>query len=282
MNAVSKISDFDKNIIGVSDLSEEWYYGYLGDVADYVVNEFVHLAKVDTEVNVNDGAKLTAANDVVLDATSNIDVDGEAILGTLPNFNFSFTNLGSNTSATVKKGASISANNLSVNATTDLKLDTTAKTTNLDDIATEKNIGSYALGVTITNLTNNAIIENGANLSIGNNIDVVAKTSSYHADIVKNGLIPVVDKNHGPVGAAMSFIFSDVENKAQMNADATISGKLNVEADYTGNIVSTVAAYSGTGTKSSMGTAEDGFLDGLLTRFSSVDKIKDVVVRGNA
>ncbi len=282
MNAVSKISDFDKNIIGVSDLAEEDYYGYLGDIADYVVNEFVHLAKVDTEVNINDGAKLTADNNVVLDATSNIDVDGEAILGTLPNFNFSLTNLGSNTSATVKKGASITAKNLSVNATTDLKLDTTAKTTNLDDIATEKNIGSYALGVTITNLVNKAIIENGAKLDIKDNIDVVAKTSSYHADVVKNGLIPVVDKNHGPIGAAMSFIFSNVENKAQMNANASINGKLNVEADYTGNIVSTVAAYSGTGTKSSFGTAEDGFLDGIFTRFSSVDNIKNVITRGNA
>ena len=273
--AVSKIEDYDRNIIGVTDLSKQQYYGYLGDVVNFVTDKFVHLASADTSINVEDGASINAANDVSLSALSDMDLKSGLLDSTLIDMNFNFSSIASKTNAIVKKGSSITAKNLKVDATTDLDLDTSTKSTNLVDSKIGKDIGSYAVSVTTTDLQNGALIEQGANLSVGNDIEVNAKTTSNHKDITKNGLIPVVDKNRGDVGAGASIIITNVDNQAVMNADADINGKLKVNADYSGKIVSRVTGYSGA-------KGEDGTINNLFQHFKSYKDITEVASRSNA
>ena len=275
MNAVTNISSPDKNIIGVTDLSKEFYYGYLGEVVNFIVNDFINLSNVDTSINVEKGAKIEATKDVSLGAISEMKLSTSFLASAFPDINFNFTSVKSNTNATVKNGSTITAENLNVDSTTKLKLSTSTKSTNIADSKTGLNIGSYALGVTTTDIKNKAEIENGATLNINKDITVSAKTESMHSDIAKNGLVPVIDKNHGTVGAAMSVIVSNVSNEAVMNANADINGKLLVDANYKGNIVSSVSGYSG-------GEGEDGFMGNLFKHFKSYDKITEVVSRSNA
>ena len=275
MNAVTNISSPDKNIIGVTDLSKEFYYGYLGEVVNFIVNDFINLSNVDTSINVEKGAKIEATKDVSLGAISEMKLSTSFLASAFPDINFNFTSVKSNTNATVKNGSTITAENLNVDSTTKLKLSTSTKSTNIADSKTGLNIGSYALGVTTTDIKNKAEIENGATLNINKDITVSAKTESMHSDIAKNGLVPVIDKNHGTVGAAMSVIVSNVNNEAIMNANADINGKLLVDANYKGNIVSSVSGYSG-------GEGEDGFMGNLFKHFKSYDKITEVVSRSNA
>ena len=275
VSAESKVSDFDSNIIGVSDLSKEFYYGYLGEIANFVTGDFVHIANADTSVNVEKGAIINATNDVVLDAKTDMDLSSGLLASVLPDVNFNFVSVNSNTQVRVKDGAEITAKNLDVDATTTLDLSTSTKTTNLADKKFKHNIGSYSVGVTTTKLKNSAVIENGAKLSVGDNIKVSAKTKSNHSDIVKNGFVPIVDKNRGSIGGAVSVIVSDVVNEAVMNADANISGALNVDAAYSGNIVSTVMGYSG-------GEGEDSPVLTFFRHFLSYDKIDNVITRSNS
>ena len=279
MEAVSKVSETDKNMVGITDLSQEQYYGYLGEIPEILSDSFVHLASVDTAVNIENGAVINAANEVVLKSLSDMDISAGVLETVAPVVNFNFTKIASDTATVVKKGATINAGNLTVDASTDLKLATTTKTTNLIDDKIGKHAGSYAIGIITTDLDNQAVIENGAKVNIDNNLTVNASTISEHDDTTKNGLIPVVDKNRGAVGASIFFVNSEVDNKAVMNADADISGKLSVNADYKGHITSTVAGYSG-------GEGEPGKMSGvaknLLMHIKGADSVKDLITRANA
>lgn len=277
IDAVSKVSNIH------SGIKDNLYDNFVADIVALVADQIVHVADVKTAVNIEQSAVIDAINDVTLSAMSDLDIEsGATLAGTLPNFNLNVTNISAKTNAIVKSGANITSKNFKVAATTDLNLKTTTKSTNLIDKATGKDLGSYALGVTVTDLNNKAEIEKDVVLNVGNDIDVLAQTTSYHKDIVQNGLIPVVDKNSGPVGAAVSVIVTNSVNEAIMNADASINGSLNVEADYIGNIVSSVYGYSGTGSTASGGTAEDGIVDKLWKHTKSIDKIDSVITRSNA
>ena len=285
INAVSLVTSTDKNIIGVTDLAEEDFYGYLAAIPEFFVDEFVHLAEIDTSVNVESGAVINAADNLILGSLSDITLSTEFLSSVLPYVNFNITKVGSNTKTIVKNNAALSANNLNVNATTDLSLLTSTKTTNLpdhiDDVQALR-IGSYALGITLADITNSAVIENGADLNVNDNLTVEANTISEQIDVVKNGLIPIVDKNRGAVGAAASFIITNVDNSAVMNADADIAGKLSVLADYTGNVTSTVAGYSGGEGESGEYGAVGNIVINLFKHFQSVDAVNSVITRTNA
>ena len=274
-NAVTQISEYDKNILGVSDLSKQQYYGFLGDVANFVTDKFVHLASVDTSVNVEDGAKINANNDVSLNTLSDMDLSAGLLDSALIDMNFNFSSVASKTNVLVKKGSTINAKNLKVDATTDLNLSTETKSTNLTDSLIGKDFGSYAVSVATTDLQNSAVIENGANLAVNNDIEINAKTISNHKDTTKNGLIPIVDKNRGDVGAGASIIITNVENRAVINADANINGKMKVGAEYSGNIVSKVSGYSGA-------KGEDNKIKNLVQHFKSYKNITEVISRSNA
>ena len=104
MNAVTNISSPDKNIIGVTDLSKEFYYGYLGEVVNFIVNDFINLSNVDTSINVEKGAKIEATKDVSLGAISEMKLSTSFLASAFPDINFNFTSVKSNTNATVKNG----------------------------------------------------------------------------------------------------------------------------------------------------------------------------------
>lgn len=284
IDAVSKIADFDNNIVGISQSAYDNYFGYIGDLLNWVAEDFAHLAKVDTSVNIENNAVIAATNDVVIGALSDMTGMSIGIIDSMsPNVNVNVTYIDANTNAIVKEGSLITAKNLKVNATTDLSLTTTTKSTDIFDNKLGKDPGSYAVNVTNTDIDNNAIIENGATLGITEDIDVIAKTTSFHSDLTKNGVIPVLESNKGVLGGAISVIIKDVNNNAIMNANADISGELNVLADYSGNISSSLSAVSsGTGTSISGGTGEDSKIDQIFQYFRKRENIKKVVTRANA
>ena len=244
MQAVSKITDADKNLIDLPQSSIDDYYGYAGELVNAFAGDFVHIANVDTKVIVEKNATITAVNNVIMNALSDLDISAStysAVLG------FNYTSINALTEAIIKKGAVITARNLDVNATTDLELSTSAKSSSKLDEKIHNKYGNISGSLTLEELTNRAQIEDGVTLNISDNLSVIAKAISNHTDTTKNGLIPLVDKNRGVVGAAVSVILAKVINEAILNSDVELknNGVVNVAADYTGKISSAVTAYSG-------------------------------------
>ena len=244
MQAVSQLTSSDKNLIDISDSAREDYYGYAGELVNVLGENFVHIANVTTKVTVEKSATLTAINDIVLEALSDMEISAHTYSAALA---FNYTSIDAVTEAVIKSGANISAANLDVAATTDLELSTASKATSMLDEKIHNKYGNIAGNLTLEEISNRAVIENGVNLNVTDNLSVIANTVSNHVDTTKNGIIPIIDKNRGVVGAAVSVIIADVNNEAVLNSDVNLvnGGVVNVTADYTGKISSAVTAYAG-------------------------------------
>lgn len=288
MQAASKITDADKNLIDLPQSSIDDYYGYAGELVNAFAGDFVHIANVDTKVIVEKNATMTAVNNVILNALSDLDISAStysAVLG------FNYTSINAITEAIIKKGAIITARNLDINATTDLELSTSTKSSTKLDEKIHNKYGNLAGNLTLEKLTNRAQIEDGVTLNVSDNLSVIAKTVSNQVDTTKNGLIPGLDKNRGVVGAAVSVILAKVINEAILNSDVELknNGVVNVAADYTGKISSAVTAYSGGEGESSGKDSAITFAKALYNGSGNNDftamtdsAFNDIKARGNA
>ena len=288
LKAKSKITSTDDNVFGL-DEDNSWLSWLGPEELNYIIsNNFVHLADIKTQVLIDSGAKLNATNNLNINSYASLPISATTVMETLA---FNYTDLDILTEAIINSGADITAKNLEVRATTDLRLSTSSKATNLLERVLDmfgKNIfghgGAYAFNINLIDVANRAVINKDVVLNVSDNISVVASTLSNHDDVTKVGLIPIVDWNLGTVGSAISVIVRDVTNEAIMNADTNINGELNVVADYSGYIRSVVYGWS-------TATGEDGTY-GAVGRFvqSIFNKIKgpmsittnDIIARGTA
>ena len=111
--------------------------------------------------------------------------------------------------------------------------------------------GSYALSWVDIDAVNRAIIEQGVNLNVTKDINVLASMVRDVSVKTKNGWIPLIDHNRGMIGVAAAVADVDSTNEAIMNADANIDGSLIVNADYVGKLNQSVSG-------SSVSQGEDG------------------------
>ena len=248
MRAYSHIDGADKNILGMSGKSSDWQNILNGtDILNFLIEDFVHLGDIKTQVTVEDGAKIKAANDLTLKAEAILPIAANSIFET---FAFNYTDIDILTEAIIKSGADIKVgNDLKVQALTDLVMTNNTKASSLAEIVADTfcpfgNYGAYALNISLVDMINRAVIEQGVHLDVQNNLSVLASMLRNYIGITKNGLIPIIDRNRGSAGIGVSIIDFSAKNEAIMNADAAIDGSLVVNADYTGSIVNTVSAWS--------------------------------------
>ncbi len=280
-NSSSKTNASNINATAVTKLDEmgnvsvsESFIPGVDQVIDLVTSKVTPI----TEVIIEKDAILSAINDVNLMAITDMTLSSSTIA---PILALNYTQIDSKTQAIVKSEANISAKNLEVDALTNLNLNTSTKVTAMlnqgFNAAWEKvfggsaDIGNVGISTTINTIVNKAIIENGVNLEgVSDNISIIATTLSYHTDAAQNGLIPLVDKNRSSLGAIVDIIVTNIDNEAIMLADADITGDLNVQSYYKGNIISYSNAYSGGGNDTMGWKAQK-----LLRRVKLVDWLID-------
>ena len=248
LNAIAKAKELDNDVLGAIETDSWLNYLRPEEWIDAVINDFVHLGKLKTKVTVESGAKITAANDISINSISLLNFN-PFLPYTAPTFAFGYWDFDSETESRVKSGASLTAGkNLDVKALTDFYMLNQVKSTSLIEVVDVKHkfgrLGSYTLNLSLIDTINRAVIENGVNLNIANDINVIASMLRDYSNLTKNGLIPVVDRNRGAAGVAIGIYSLSSDNEAIMNADADISGGLTVLADYIGKIDSSVQAAS--------------------------------------
>ena len=248
LNAIAQAKDLDSDVLGAIE-SDTWL-NYLRpeEWIDAVIDDFVHLGSLKTKVTVESGAKITAADDISINSISLLDFS-PLLPYTAPTFAFGYWDFDSETETKVKSGASLTAGkNLDVKALTDFHMFNEIKSSSLIEVVDVKHklgrLGSYTLNLSLINTINKAVIENGANLNVAKDINVIASMLRDYSNQTKNGLIPVVDRNRGSAGVAIGIYSLSSDNEAIMNADANINGGLTVLADYIGKIDSSVQAAS--------------------------------------
>ncbi len=261
LSAKAKIEDFGSKFSLTPDEETSGFQDFVHGLADVVsVTPVLELglADIETGVNVNDGSVINATNTTNIEAVSELELSSSAKMETLA---INYTNLKLKNEALINSGASVVAKNLNVNATTNLSLETEAQSSSvlerLGDFATwlknNKNItkeqqtgklGSFAIAVILEDIVNKAKISSATNLSINDDISVVASTYRSQESSVENGAVPLIDENRGAVGLGVQVINSKLTNEAQMDADATINGKLEVIAGYTGSMNAEASASS--------------------------------------
>ena len=248
MRAYAHIDGADKNILGMSGKSSDWQNILNGtDILNFLIEDFVHLGDIKTQVTVENGAKVKATYDLTVKAESVLPISASSIFET---FAFNYTDLDILTEAVIKSGADIKAgNDLKVQSLTDFEMTNDTKATSLAEIIADTfkpfgNYGAYALNISLIDMINRAVIEQGAHLEVENNISVLASMLRNYTGTTKNGLIPVIDRNRGSAGIGISIMDFTAKNEAIMNADVTIDGSLVVNADYKGSIINTVSASS--------------------------------------
>ena len=248
MRAYAHIDGTDKNILGMSGKSSDWQSILNGsDILNFLIEDFVHLGDIKTQVIVEDGAKVKATNDLTLKAEAILPISASSIFET---FAFNYTDLDILTEAIIKSGADITAGkDLKVQALTDFEMTNDTKATSLAEIIADTfkpfgNYGAYALNISLIDMVNRAVIENGVHLDVKNDVSVLASMLRNYTGTTKNGLIPVVDRNRGSAGIGISIMDFTAQNEAIMDADVTIDGSLVVNADYQGSIINNVSANS--------------------------------------
>ncbi|MEE6206858.1 MAG: leukotoxin LktA family filamentous adhesin [Alphaproteobacteria bacterium] len=264
MRAYAHIDGADKNVLGMSGKSSDWQNILNGsDILNFLIEDFVHLGDIKTQVIVEDGAKVKATNDLTFKAEAILPISASSIFET---FAFNYTDLDILTEAVIKSGADIKAgNDLKVQSLTDFEMTNNTVATSLVEIVADTfkpfgNYGAYALNISLIDMINRAVIENGVHLDVKNDVSVLASMLRNYTGTTKNGLIPVVDRNRGSAGIGISIMDFTAKNEAIMNADVTIDGSLVVNADYQGSIINTVSA-------SSAAAGEDGNF-GLVGRIA--------------
>ncbi|MBQ6471331.1 MAG: leukotoxin LktA family filamentous adhesin, partial [Victivallales bacterium] len=247
MRAFSHILSADTDILGVSGSSSDWLNILDGsDILNHLIEDFVHLGDLKTQVTVEDGAKINAIGDLTLKAEATLYIEAYSVF---ENFAFNLTDLDILTEARVKSGANIKAKNLTVQSLTDFYMANNTIASSLVEIVGDAfrpfgNYGAYALNISLLDMANRAIIENGARLDVSLGVSVLASMLRDYIGTVKNGLLPVVDRNRGSAGLGFSVIDFSATNEAIMNADLAIGDSLVVNADYTGGVVNTITAWS--------------------------------------
>ena len=248
LNAVAQADELDSDILGVIETDTWLNYLRPEEWIDAIINDFVHLGRLKTKVTVESGAKITAANDISVNSISLLNFN-PLLPYTAPTFAFGYWDFDSETETKVKSGASLTAgNNLDVKALTDFYMLNKIKSTSLIEVVDVKHkfgrLGSYTLNLCLIDTINKAVIENGVNLNVAKDINVIASMLRDYTNLTKNGLIPVIDRNRGAAGVAIGIYSLSSDNEAIMNADADINGGLTVLADYIGKIDSSVQAAS--------------------------------------
>lgn len=248
LNAIAIADDLDTDVLGIRETDSWLNYLRPEEWIDAVIDDFVHVGKLKTKVTVESGAKITAADDISVNSVSLLKMDN-LLPYTAPTFAFGYWNFDSETESKIKSGASLTAgNNLSVKALTDFYMYNNVKSTSLIEVVDVKHkfgrLGSYTLNLSLIDTVNRAVIENGADLNVSKDINVIASTLRDYTNTTKNGLIPVVDRNRGSAGVAVGIYSLSSKNEAIMNADADINGSLTVLADYIGKLESSVEAAS--------------------------------------
>lgn len=288
ISAINKIDEFDKNIMGISDdLKHDM--AIVDDIIEYFTP---NLADINATVTINSGARVSAVNDLNLHSLAAADISSSVIF---PDLSINYSQLDAVSNVLVKNGAELKAENLSAKAETDIKLNASSKSSSLLDKLTGMNApGNLAVLVINESVNTNSTIENGAILNVGNDITVNAETKNYVTAAVKNGAIPVLDKNQnngfsGSVGVSVI----DVQTSAVMNADADIDGSLDVSANAVGRVESKVSSSAGgdgeSGRISTFGKTliKNILFDGGSTGKTKItkkvfNKLDDVKTRGGA
>ena len=248
MRAYSHIESADKNVIG-TDIGDSGWLEILTPwgLTNFLVEDFVHLGDIKTQVTVEDGAKINATNNLTLKAEAILPISA---LSAFETFAFNYTDIDVLTEAIIKSGADIKVgNDLTVQALTDFEMSNATKASSLLEVVADTfspfgHTGAYSLTISLVDLINRAVIENAVKLDVKNNISVLASMTRNYTGVTQNGLIPVVDRNRGAAGIGIGIHDFTATNEAIMNADATIDGSLVVNADYEGSIKQTVLAWS--------------------------------------
>lgn len=283
--AINKVDTFYANTLGLDDDIKTWLL-CTDDAIEYLTPQF---ADLKAAINIESGARLTAANDMSLKSVINADLSNTVYFPVLA---INYTQIDSSANTVVKSGSTINAKNLAVTSDTDITLDQTSKSTNIatDD---KNKLGTMAVNVLLENVSTNAEIQNGSNLTVANNINVNATTDNAVSTTAKNTLIPIVDKDHGALGVAISVAVIDVDTTAKMNADAIINGNLNVNSNSTSALMSSVSASTngGEGETGTVGKYGKTFIKNLLYSDGSTGtntitkklygKLDDIKNRGN-
>ena len=257
LRALAKATKADNDLFGLDETVLE----YLGitNIVEFLAEQLVHIGDLTTKVTVDNGAKINATKDVKLYANSELPFNSSAMIKTTPTLALNVSVFDVETEARVKSGADITAgNDLIVQAITNMNYSAEAKSTNILEgsivgaipyLNKIQNVfgknGSYALSWVDVDAVNRAIIENGANLDVTNDINVLATMLRDISVTTKNGFIPVFDVNQGALGLTLAVANIESKNEAIMNADADIAGSLVVNADYVGKLKQSTSGSSG-------------------------------------
>lgn len=232
--------------------SENEWLDWLGpEELNFLISDFFHMADMKASVEVLNGANINADGNLSLNANTSFVASTNSIF---ENLAFNYTDVDIITESILRSGSNIKAQNLNVLATTDMRLTTSAKATNIAEVTAdviEKSFGhggAYAITVALSDIENKAIIEKAVILEVAKNILVDAEMYRTYNGTTKNGLIPIVDKNFGTAGIGVGVFVGNTVNKATMESDADIAGTLGVEANLieaTNNTVLATAEAKG-------------------------------------
>ena len=247
LRALSNATHGDHDLIGAK--SSSWL-AKIGIPVECLIDNFVHLGKMDTKVTVENGANISASSQTNIFAKT--DMSKFSAMTISPIFAFDLVLLDVLTEAIVKSGASIDSTHLNVQSITNANISVSTTSTSILDMISDNVLhkgtfgegGSYAITVLDADINNKAIIENGANLDVENNLNVLASMVRDVTVTTKNGF-PLVDKNKGAMGLAVGVENVESENIAIMNANADLAGGLTVNADYAGRLTQSTSGNSG-------------------------------------
>lgn len=247
LRALSNATHGDHDLIGAK--SSSWL-AKIGIPVECLIDNFVHLGKMKTKATVENGANISASSQTNIFAKT--DMSKFSAMTISPIFAFDLVLLDVLTEATVKSGANINSVDLNVQSVTNANVSVSTTSTSILDMISDNVLhkgtfgewGSYAITVVDADIKNKAIIEHGANLNSGAQLNVLADMTRDFTVATKNGF-PLVDKNKGAMGLAVGVANVESENEAIMNANADIAGNLIVNADYTGKLTQSVSGNSG-------------------------------------
>lgn len=241
LNARTVATNFNNDIANIDAEWLEW----LETPANFIVSDFVHKAKMKSSVEVLDSAKINATGDFSANANTSFVASATSIM---ENLAFNYTSVDVVTEAILRSGSTVKAKNLNVLSTADVRLSTSAKSTNIIEMAFDAfdksfgHGGAYSVSIVLADVSNRAVIEEAVNLEVAKNILVDAEMYRTYSGSTKNGLLPIVDNNFGTAGAAAGLFIGNTTNEAIMDSSADIAGTLDVEANYVGATVNSVSA----------------------------------------
>ncbi len=241
LNARTIATNFNNDIANIDAEWLEW----LETPANFIVSDFVHKAKMKSSVEVLDSAKINATGDFSANANTSFVASATSIM---ENLAFNYTSVDVVTEAILRSGSTVKAKNLNVLSTADVRLSTSAKSTNIIEMAFDAfdksfgHGGAYSVSIVLADVSNRAVIEEAVNLEVAKNILVDAEMYRTYSGSTKNGLLPIVDNNFGTAGAAAGLFIGNTTNEAIMDSSADITGTLDVEANYVGATVNSVSA----------------------------------------